>query len=408
MSATTTSALMAREQLLALVMASHNRCGASSPARHFVSLPPLATSPLWDWCLRDTEVVLGVTTATRRFEVRSYFTLGISSALSGVTRRLTLRNTWAPPKLPGSEHSPLPDSSLLISKYTGDNGRVGSFFLVDIAKPTQPQQHRGRQLLTERYTVDHRDGGNHKWWVHSNGRSLAVANLLLLGDHCNGNENGAADAAAHHEGGDGDGATVVLSDVFADGNECTSISFSKKVPDEALLVLLEGSSPCRGLILMVVDINETYRRRNLSVLSLTKCEVPPSFKWFSSAVVMRKSNGERGIFVELCTGRDTNTAYEVKEGSLHEDAGSLRVLCRNTNQLSQLSGSLFCITKDESNEIWDCNNTTAPLRVLPARHSGCLSPGVDVTDSTTGSCVATFEFDTLWSQFRVNELHHQI
>ncbi|KAH3722534.1 hypothetical protein Pelo_18760 [Pelomyxa schiedti] len=166
---------------------------------------------------------------------------------------------------------------------------------------------------------------------------------------------------------------------------------------------------------MVVDINETYRRRNLTVLSLTKCGLPSAFKFFESAVALRKSNGERGIFVELRTGRNSNTVYEVKE---YAHDGSMRILCRDTNQLSQLSGSLFCITKNRCQmiEIWDCNNTTAPLRVLPARHDGVESravaasgflfhkhgyESVDVTDST-GLYVATFEFDTLCHLFN----HH--
>lgn len=266
----------AREQIHGLMMASHNRCGASSPARHFVSLPPLATAPLWDWCLRDTEVVFGATTATCRFERRRYFTFGISSALSSVTRGLTLHNTWIPAKIPAnSRHDSLLSCGLLVSKYADEDDGVAMFFLSDIGKPTEQQRQQrhqlGRLLLTETYTVNHVDGGNHKWWVHSNGGILAVASVLPVGDHhshCNGNGNRnsylVADASAHREGDDDD-AAVVLSDVFADGNECTSISFNKNVPDEALLVILEGSFAPHGLILMVVDINETYRRRNLTV-----------------------------------------------------------------------------------------------------------------------------------------------
>ncbi|KAH3732153.1 hypothetical protein Pelo_17019 [Pelomyxa schiedti] len=74
----------AREQLLALVMASHNRCGAASPARHFASMAPLATAPLWDWCRRDTEVVFKV--GAWRGCAYHHYSFGISASLMSVTR----------------------------------------------------------------------------------------------------------------------------------------------------------------------------------------------------------------------------------------------------------------------------------------------------------------------------------
>ncbi|KAH3759190.1 hypothetical protein Pelo_8990 [Pelomyxa schiedti] len=386
MNPTTTAAFRARDQLLALVMASHNRCGAMSPARHFASLPPLATSPLWDWCLRDSEIVFAVVMNSHPSNRRVYFTIGVSSSLMSVTRDLREPHTTACDAFQQPICVLIVGTRFIVRCLTGEG--ILSFIMHDLDAPLE-----SRLLVTD---DDPRNlfwgwDGNHMWWIHSSGRTLYVVKIGATDGDCGG-----GDVAR------GTAGFVRFDEAFPVGTWCHSVSFNRHRQDEALLAIRTRND--KRLILMVVDAHKSYTTRNLAMLRLTECKLPESPVLFESGITMRNSSGDCVLFVALRSAADSRqNVYEVKESS-----GEIVPISRVTTKLSQLSHCLFCVTRsghDHSTEIWDCNNTTAPLRVLEPRFlvpviaesgflfhcHGSLNPSVDVTDAT-GLHVCTFNF----------------
>ncbi|KAH3758749.1 hypothetical protein Pelo_9438 [Pelomyxa schiedti] len=284
---TSTTGLRAHEQLLALVMASHNRCGAASPARHFV---PQAPMQLWDLCLRDSEVVFGALVVTGRF-VRSYFTIGISTALNSVTSGIKVLNRWSDSEFPRLTAF-LPDHHV-ISKLAleGEEFGVSRFSLFNLVTDED------NLLFAEQLsTGGSLHNGNHKWWMYYNQFGGGMFSLAKLNDH----------------GGDG----VVENDTrsssivkrlevdFAKGTECVLISFDKEVPDEALLVLRD---PWHHLILLFVDVAMTYATNTLSVLS--ECVTYTGF-------VVTTFSARNGCWAGIVdhSGKVFSILYQVKDG----------------------------------------------------------------------------------------------
>ncbi|KAH3759259.1 hypothetical protein Pelo_8922 [Pelomyxa schiedti] len=268
-------------------------------------------------------------------------------------------------------------------------------FSASLGSVTRPMKFHRRLLLTEYNDVCSVHDGNHKWWVHCNKDGmLSVVRIM-------GSESG----------------NVQLDGALPEGPECVSISFNKAIPDEALLILEGAENQLQ--ILMVVDVNQTHTRKELVVLSLTRREVEESRKHFLSGIAMKKANGQRAFFVEVSNESGENRAvYQVKES-----VGAMRPISRKIQKLSQLSHSQFCISRrcDQGIEIWDCNDTAAPLRVIAMRHFGVTfpviaesgflfhnrgespRPGADVTDST-GYYVGSFTFEMKKSEVHVNAL----
>ncbi|KAH3767339.1 hypothetical protein Pelo_787 [Pelomyxa schiedti] len=334
--------LRARQQLHALVMASHNRCGVSSPARHFVSLPPLATAPLWDWCLHDSEVVFAVSVALSR-QVRlssclCYFTFGVSCALMGVTREFKLHNHWPWSPVVLGMPIPISPSLVIVPQETED---TFDFSLVDVV--TQQNQ----LLLTTSWRTGllSARSGNKKWWVHCEKPGKMTIVRLIMGAGC-----GISTTSFDKVG-------IDISSIQEENLRWCGVSFSIGIPDEAVLFVCQPDRKFNCLV--VIDVETTYRTKKLAVLSSTKClQIQGDIEYF---IFMKKSTGERSFFVvEDLRGR---TVHEVVE-----TVGEISKISSQVQTLSQLSSSLFCITKiDGSSGIWDCNNTSAPVRVISAR-----------------------------------------
>ncbi|KAH3763928.1 hypothetical protein Pelo_4196 [Pelomyxa schiedti] len=407
------NAQRAREQVLALVMASHNRCGASSPARHFVrALPDLATSPLWDWCLGpDSEVVFGLLVSTPEFHSsHCYYTFGVSSTLMSVTRDIRSvggRSLWKGKQTAPSHLTLAVDPGhLVVTQFTG-YGRTGwAFSLLDVVT----QEHR--LLLSERVTQSSpRVYANRKWFLrYQIEGSLGIVNLLPLLQQQQQHK--------HVEVSD----ILQCNKVFR-GEVITfwGISISNYVPDEAVVLYSVGFA--RDLFLLLVDVSKTHSTGNLSVLSLTKVllhSCPDTCYGISSCLLMKKANGAR-VFICPFLGVRRYTVFEVAER-----VGTFKLVSSNNVEgLSQLSNSLFCTLKADYHniEIWDCNNIVTcsdrdgeatPLRVISLspvepdallfvegesgflfhKHGtmlSWLSSSVDLTDST-GLHICTITF----------------
>ncbi|KAH3764460.1 hypothetical protein Pelo_3685 [Pelomyxa schiedti] len=384
----------ARQQLLALAMSSHPRCGANSPARNFMSLSPLATSPLWEWCLQLTEVVFGALAMTSldddTCETMLLFTFGVSLPLRSVTRPTKLIQSWSWPTpivdaIPTIE---VCDPAHVVMEAPGAVPNTKSFSLINAVTKQQ------RLLFT-------RDSGrglacsvqncNQKWWLKTTiGSVLAVANLV---------DSGSSTVECD---------TRVPVYHLSDGELglCTLISFNNSIPDEALLLV-----ECEWVdfnLFIVIDIRRTYSTGHLSVVSSKKWV--PLFEMLGgknqpSALYMPKHSTadtqQRYLFLVLDVGpRSRGIVYRVDDTS-----DTLRGISTQAQQLSQLSSILFCISKiDGSVEVWDCNHTEAPLRVLLAQSHNAELDYSQVDSSRTALMNMTRSWRILMCVYRFMNL----
>ncbi|KAH3763128.1 hypothetical protein Pelo_5019 [Pelomyxa schiedti] len=332
------NAQRALEQLLALVMASHHRCGASSPAHHFASLPPLATAPLWDWCLRDTEVLFGLYARPPSASVNYYYTFGVSASLMSLTtRNISCHGNWPlwvtdpihgdPTHLVITQQAMCGHEVLLLNVATKEKRLIFS-------NRTQPSYHRA----------------NHKWWLdygHVSG-TLVIVSLL---------QQETAQFVGHAQVNilECDTTLKAKSDLFS---ACMGIIFNKQAPDEALFML----SASYEIFLLVIDVKKTFTTGTVATLSMTQCLFPKDIsRLHPSSLLMNKLNGEH---VFICYTGDS--VFEVAER-----VGTCKLISSKVQSLSQLSSSLFCTLNADYGTvaIWDCNNArgaSRPLRVLQA------------------------------------------
>ncbi|KAH3766314.1 hypothetical protein Pelo_1808 [Pelomyxa schiedti] len=331
-------------QLLALVMASHTRCGAGSPARHFVSLPPLVTAPLWDWCLHDTEVVLCVVASLSHPKALCYYTFGVSCSLLSVTREINVHNCcWAWKGTIPWLH-PMTPSLAIASDATLWSREYSLFNVVT-------QQKRDLLKSTSRSMANmSTQSGNEKWWIHCDSmKTLEIADMTAEGD-----SSGRLISCSVVTGLEANYGSEHFTEVV-----CNRISLSRNIPDEAMLAMSEVSQ--RFDFLVVIDVQQSYITKKLAVLSFTK--LPPSQgPIIGSCVFMKKSTGHRALFVTDKTRLPQGGVilYEVAEG-----VGTMKSISSGVVRMSQLSSFLLGILKSEGHlEVWDCNSTSAPLRVI--------------------------------------------
>ncbi|KAH3766316.1 hypothetical protein Pelo_1810 [Pelomyxa schiedti] len=392
--------LNAREQLMALMMASHNRCGASSPARHFASLP-LTTSQLWDWCLHDTEVVFDVS-AQLGFPCSpcSYFTIGVSAALMSITRGLELVARWT--VLPIDVDVVDPDAFVVISHTAGHTKGV-SLKHLGSQKP--------RLLFTDENSgSEHYNCSNHKWWLHYDDErnpdycALTVVDLLVPKVPDPDQELPQRRCT-----------TADVNILKTPDKVLQAITLSNFDPDEALIVLASSTSRQDRfrLFFNVIDVKETLNTGTLTVLSETACEVTRSMlPTFLTTLVLNRTNGERVFLYEYLECQTYSTVLEVAEST-----GTCQLLATEVKCLSRLGTFSYCIFKvDKTVEIWDCNNVVSsgammmkPLRVLQPiwpneslylviACSGCIfykiGKSVEVTGPTGANSICKIDFST--------------
>ncbi|KAH3759459.1 hypothetical protein Pelo_8724 [Pelomyxa schiedti] len=345
----------ALDQVLALVTASHPRCGARSPARHFVSLSPLATAPLWDWCLRDSEVVFGLAAWHQNpliGPLSSFVTFGVSAALMGITRDVKLHGTWSLWDAQVFQAVVDPHRFVYVSEVDGLRFR---FSLMSL--PTGESQSMFTAL----------DGvlchqSSRRWWIHCGSRErLTIVNLEQLPNQQHQFDPVTVDIPQCYKEQAADGAL---------SSSVMGIIFSSKFPDEALITLAAGL-PVTSTFFLLIDVNRTYISGRIALLSMTKCDL-----------------GRGGLVQKRTYG----PAIE-----LTEVTGTTKQLASHVREVSQLGTFLFCIAKTDSTvEVWDCRSAEGStlVRILEARpnasplvtaHSGFLfhrhrSQLVDLTD----------------------------
>ncbi|KAH3731609.1 hypothetical protein Pelo_17561 [Pelomyxa schiedti] len=348
----------ARAQLHALAMASHRRCGAQSPARYYMSLPPLATSPLWEWCLRDSAVSFSLFAELPQphndilqFTLSSALNSPISCALKKTNCGTGTLHGWS-----SIDHIVMTQHGFPVS--------VDRVVVLDLETGCESSLWDSAIVGTPLIAL------NTKWVVECGreGRNLRVLNL----DETFRLRN------------NGQGVELMLP--WPNELEYLKLVgrgafFNRSRVDEVVLAFESEEQ----LFLVMLDLKDTYVRKKPVVLQLVKWKKLIHVSTFRSGIVMRKSaTGQCVMFAEMwCLG--SATVFEFQGG------------CVAPRPISSLATLI-----EASVEIWDCNNTAAPLRVMEALavntpkigESGFLfnkkDTNIDVTDSH-GNAVMGFE-----------------
>ncbi|KAH3767344.1 hypothetical protein Pelo_783 [Pelomyxa schiedti] len=210
----------------------------------------------------------------------------------------------------------------------------------------------GCQKMEELITSSscHFCSGNEKWWLHFDDlRTLTIANLIV------GVEEGATSVISSRF----EIQLLIHDEATANVLKCQGIFFNMKITDEAMLLMHDSVAELDLIVL--IDIKNTFVTKKLSLLSFTKCLGQGEIV---AGIFMIKSTGQHIFFVMIHLAEYFDlmrpAVYEVAEGT-----GTRKSLSNDVESLSQLSSFLFCILKcDTSAEIWDCNNTSAALRVI--------------------------------------------
>ncbi|KAH3742519.1 hypothetical protein Pelo_16091 [Pelomyxa schiedti] len=133
-----------------------------------------------------------------------------------------------------------------------------------------------------------------------------------------------------------------------------TFQFNKFSPNEAVVYLRTSVVPIQGIsMLHVIDLPQCFAAKSFSVLSSTKC---PASCLNVTHLVLNRRNGARCFVFS-----DMSSILVIEEGT-----GVEQRLSGEGCEVSQLSVSTFCVTRGTlpTYEIWDCNNLTAPLRII--------------------------------------------
>ncbi|KAH3762148.1 hypothetical protein Pelo_6005 [Pelomyxa schiedti] len=300
-----------------MVMASHNRCGAASPARHFVSLPPLATAPFWDWCLHDSEIVFGVSIFFGIYNVMHYVILGISTALMGVTRstfRLRDANlehlTGIKKKYDDMWRTPHPiGPDQLVVQGSISSGTISKFCVVNSLVKSATYMTSSSRVLFQGPGFSYGHNANNKWWLYHFRNLSGVPSLIVadLSDQSNVFHQADEQQPQQH------GVLTVVCPPYEGHSdseysewkqlECSHVSFNNSIPDEALLVF--DSLATAELLLVLIDVKSTYITNTTVVLSTTRW-LSPDILYFAStrALVMRLHPPACKLIVPPCINVD--------------------------------------------------------------------------------------------------------
>ncbi|KAH3743711.1 hypothetical protein Pelo_14896 [Pelomyxa schiedti] len=349
------TALKARDQLLAFAMSSHARCGARSPAHAFTSLSAAATSPLWDWCLTLTLVTFGIcvpiTTDRGGGGGHNVYTrLGVSAALNSIT--------WIESSAECKRCAGMQPADRVWYKGAVDIDRaIASFqfgwttrhWLVDLRR-----NGTGKDLSEALPGFCALMGGNDRWWLSFCFCVETVELFLVVCNLQDSNCSGVACSFMKHRESPKIGSLGML--------------FSKVDPDEALILFENGNDRT----IMVIDVAKTHATKSTVVVTTLKWNMPTGNS-IHSGVAMRTAAGKRVIFVEV-----SGNVFKSEEGCDYKGNDAPIPFSTGVGAVSQLNSSLWCISKSDTVEIWDCNSgSTEPLRVIERiLKPGLLNPPV--------------------------------
>ncbi|KAH3732916.1 hypothetical protein Pelo_16253 [Pelomyxa schiedti] len=342
-----TTKFSATDQFLALLMSSHHRCGARSPAAQVCSLGCLMHQMWCDWVLAtSTTVVLviepegfltGDSPVSVSFAVSR--TMGFSTR-GEVVVDLASGRPWVTPNVSlSTRYGMFGCTALWISRRRMGCAQGSDEF----ESPVQ----MCRSLFVA-------DAINSKWCIVS---SCEVPGAI---PGASANLNAVSmtisyikDYTAYMVGEDGITSVSVMMPPNDGGETITTRLFlNKLVPDEALICSSREMSTAVTFILF--DVQKTFQTKKLSVLVSTVTRATTVL--FHVALVMRKSTSP-AVFVVLSASYFTVL-------HVNPSTGKSTKISSTCSDLSQLSESVFCIGRagEMSYELWDCYNTDRPLR----------------------------------------------
>ncbi|KAH3756984.1 hypothetical protein Pelo_11202 [Pelomyxa schiedti] len=170
-------------------------------------------------------------------------------------------------------------------------------------------------------------------------------------------------------------------------------------PNESVVAVI-CRSPTPTVFFTVLDLEKTHCTQSPAVLSLTKCvfqraDLPVT------TLILRRQNNTR-VLVVLTRWRldyDTYVLFQVEE---NDSSGETKkqIATGPSLELSQLNESQFLVSfapKRWLCELWDCNDTNRPLKVIPfpAVGSGEKKPSI--------SLHAGFIFQLMGQQLHVTD-----
>ncbi|KAH3732315.1 hypothetical protein Pelo_16850 [Pelomyxa schiedti] len=397
---------------LALAMSSHPRCGRMCPLTSALrcwssshnsvpSTPPgvcyggTCTDPsfvpklVWEAACgspsvgrKSTTVDLVVQLQPEKFGLATF---GVSPLTLGVTEDVSELTTWGIQWWPGDQNTPLLSRgahfmmkrSLTTGGYGGEQRNSAfRFALCDAATGAE---------CTELLDCGIRGAWNcmnEKWWVCQGAKNAVV--VVNLWDK------------TRHVCGWPDSMSRELRDV-------QSCFFSTTALDDMVLIGSARVKRSNAFCFATVNIGQAFRVLNPE--SATKCVMEPGFELKTGLVLHRSQTGQR-VFVVAIHPKDhaENCSINIiEESSAPQELHKLPV--RNAT-LSQLNGSVFCIGKVSQYELWDCHNTSQPMRVIPHKtawtsvtaESGLLfhtcANQIRVTDSTGTITILTINFSS--------------
>ncbi|KAH3731483.1 hypothetical protein Pelo_17687 [Pelomyxa schiedti] len=373
-----TVALRARDQCLALATSTQPRCGARSPPR--VLTPPLLAL-VWDLCSIERRFVIPVVTGDLNQNLMYY--VGVSPLLLSVSPRGVVANleTHAPPPnwwVDADHHVSvqtfLPDGGygfvLKDRSAEEDDGRGDpkgdAVTGIDHKYVFGPGHSRGvgvdvlRLEYVKGPTWDH-DGSyycNKKWWCGLNlSRNWMCLQSLVapkVKDHQQPQQQPSILAEPKS----------VIFAVAVNPESVDFLGMGKSNPNELLVVLRPNlaEAGAHEKRILLVDAQQTFSSGNLSVV----CSVARTFPAgrVREGFILIKRTGVLVCVLQVLVPNPSGppTQIFVVEMKYSGTVMQLKGGCG----LSRVSDSIFCLSyqKTQCYELWDCNDTGKPIRVV--------------------------------------------
>ncbi|KAH3760665.1 hypothetical protein Pelo_7495 [Pelomyxa schiedti] len=357
--------MIARAQVVAMVVASHPRCGALSPLR--CVMDACLSSQLWELCCAgpgaETHFCIMVTSERTghmltllcgRPEDRSCEDdhllrgLSVSTLTGGVIRAPSAADEWSFCSSRNIHKYGLVSSDLLVMTSPGPLGMpagIRRFSVVD-------REGNERRWLMNGPCDSSFVSAARKWWVHVRTNSLAMTVVCLLDVHQQ--KHAVEDSPVEVN------VTPPQRTVMGSVGDWwyLSLFFSRSNPDEAT-VLFQSRSSRRSLLFVVIDIKRTHETRSLAVVDSSVGILPFEGRVLEVLSFRCPRTNQPTFIVETRSSGFSLFVFAISNGNVTQLTEA------QSGLVSQLNESQFCVTQRDVYEVWDCKDLTQPTRSLP-------------------------------------------
>ncbi|KAH3766938.1 hypothetical protein Pelo_1159 [Pelomyxa schiedti] len=336
--------LSSRDQLAALAMAAHPRCGGNAAPSIEPQKKIAVVRLLWDWCHSSSPTRFFYMSCVDLAKSSGVITFRVSAVLGSIVGNVEFwwedRTGWTMLSV-DHMHNALglcvrfPFCSFSIrSLDTGQEWR-----LVDRCSIM-------KILALQCYS-------NGKWWVYLDYRNtVGDSNVAFIGK-ISQRENCSEGIVSHK-------VTMPSQEV----SDRVSFFFNNLNPDEVILCECWGQASKVIVEVTVFRCEESWATKRLAVLSSTKFRAQ-DIEGVAVALVFNKKNGTRSFILSVGqsdgSGPQTGSRFvivQVEEGSTDAHVDHLQSGHNKVRAIWQMSESMFCVSGSEPRlEIWDINNT---------------------------------------------------